>query len=184
MANRSKIRSSDACSRIRELRISAGYTQKYLAELLGKGESTVRSWELGKSEPDLDTLRKLGEIFSVSIDYFLRKDGRNIVWGEETSKILLQVADEIGKPYEEVVEAFTNNPYKIKAGGELNHDNVKAFILSHYSAKKIMGDPIAFEQYASDDLNALIHQSASELGITAEELIFKAIKSYLESQKE
>ncbi len=71
MANRAKNISPKIGDRIKELRNSKDYTQKELANLLNKSESTVRMWELGKSEPDLETVKLMAQHFSVSADYLL-----------------------------------------------------------------------------------------------------------------
>ena len=55
-------------ARIRFFREKIGLTQKALGSKLNKGESTVRMWELGKSEPDVETLKLLAEEFNISID--------------------------------------------------------------------------------------------------------------------
>ena len=52
---------------IKVLRQNAGMTQKELSQKLGKSESAVRMWELEKSIPDIDTLRKLSAIFNTQI---------------------------------------------------------------------------------------------------------------------
>ena len=69
MANRSKAKSLETGRRIRELRNKAGLTQKELSEKLFKSESAVRMWELGKSEPDLQSINSLAEIFGVAPSY-------------------------------------------------------------------------------------------------------------------
>lgn len=71
MANRAKNISSTIGDKIKELRITAGSTQKDLAICLNKAESTVRMWELGKSEPDLETVKLIAKKFSVTTDYLL-----------------------------------------------------------------------------------------------------------------
>ena len=71
MPNRSKTINDSVGERIKQLRHSQNITQKELSEVLSKSESTVRMWELGKSEPDLETLKKLAHYFKVSIDYLL-----------------------------------------------------------------------------------------------------------------
>lgn len=43
-------------------------TQKQVAEKLGVVESCYANWEQGRTEPSIEMLRKLSEIFSVSID--------------------------------------------------------------------------------------------------------------------
>jgi len=42
-----------------------------LAKKLGKTESAIRMWGLGKSKPDADTIIKLTKIFNCSADYLL-----------------------------------------------------------------------------------------------------------------
>lgn len=48
---------------LRFLRLNSGLTQKQLAELLSVDQRTVSAWEKGVSEPDLQTLDKLCELF-------------------------------------------------------------------------------------------------------------------------
>ncbi len=71
MPDRSKKYSYNMPLRIKSLRVSFGLTQKQLAEKLQKGESTVRMWELGKSEPDSETVNLLSREFNISTDYIL-----------------------------------------------------------------------------------------------------------------
>lgn len=55
---------------IKEQRIKKGLTQAQLAEMLGKAESTVRTWELDRSSPDRKALYAMCEIFGLTPDYF------------------------------------------------------------------------------------------------------------------
>ena len=71
MANRAKSRTACIGENIRQLRRDASLTQKDLAEKLYKSESAVRMWELGKSEPDSDTLINMATIFGVPVDVIL-----------------------------------------------------------------------------------------------------------------
>lgn len=57
--------------KIKELRKECGLTQKQLAKLVHKSETAVASWEQGLSEPCVNDIRKLCEIFKVSADYLL-----------------------------------------------------------------------------------------------------------------
>ena len=61
-------------NRIRELRKAHGLTMKELGKQIGLAESTVSLYERNLHEPDLDTLRSLSAIFSVSVDYLLGYD--------------------------------------------------------------------------------------------------------------
>ena len=60
--------------RLKNLRKNAGLTQNELAEKLEKSGSTVRMWELGSNEPDINTLVALSSIFDCSLDYLLCRD--------------------------------------------------------------------------------------------------------------
>nr|DAJ18455.1 MAG TPA: hypothetical protein [Siphoviridae sp. ctIwT7] len=68
MGDRSKNKNSIVGKNIRYLRESYGLTQKELANKIFKSESTVRMWELGNSEPDIETLIMLSKLFEVKID--------------------------------------------------------------------------------------------------------------------
>ena len=57
--------------RIKKLRKSKGDLQKDLAIALNKSESAVRMWELGKSEPDIETLKLIAAKYSVSVSYLV-----------------------------------------------------------------------------------------------------------------
>ena len=86
MANRSKTISDNIGSRIKTFRKQAGLTQKELSEKLYKSESTVRMWELGKSEPDIGTIVKLSEILNVAVEVLLNVDKNNL---SDPDKVLL-----------------------------------------------------------------------------------------------
>ena len=57
--------------RIKELREEIKITQKELANKVGKSTTAVASWEQGLSEPCVNDLRALCNIFGVSADYLL-----------------------------------------------------------------------------------------------------------------
>lgn len=52
---------------IREQRKAKGLTQKQLATKLGKGESTIRMWELGKNRPKPELLQKISELLEIPL---------------------------------------------------------------------------------------------------------------------
>lgn len=57
--------------RLKELRKSRHLTQREVAERLGIGVSTLGMYEVGKREPDLDTLKALARFYNVTVDYLL-----------------------------------------------------------------------------------------------------------------
>lgn len=60
---------------IKKLRKEKGMTQDELAEKLCVTRQAVSNWEMGKTQPDVDTLTRLAEIFDVSVE--------RIIYGKE-----------------------------------------------------------------------------------------------------
>lgn len=56
------------CHNLKETRKSCGFTQKQVATALNVVESCYANWEQGRTEPNIEMLRKLAYIFNVSID--------------------------------------------------------------------------------------------------------------------
>lgn len=58
-------------SNIIDLRTKAGMTQVELAEKLNYSDKSVSKWERGDAIPDAFVLKRISEIFGVSVDYLL-----------------------------------------------------------------------------------------------------------------
>lgn len=56
---------------LKNLRFGEGCSQRALGERVGVCNRTVSFWGSGSSEPDLDMLVKLAEVFNVSVDLLL-----------------------------------------------------------------------------------------------------------------
>ena len=56
------------CKNLREARKACGLTQKQVATALNVVESCYANWEQGRTEPNIETLRKLGELFGIGLD--------------------------------------------------------------------------------------------------------------------
>lgn len=64
--------------RLALLRKEKGLTQEELAQALNITRSALSLYEIGKRDPDTETLRKIAGFFNVSVDYLLgRTDIRN-----------------------------------------------------------------------------------------------------------
>lgn len=57
--------------RLKNERISKGYTQKRVAEVLGVTYNAISQYENGVREPNIDFLIKICDFFDVSSDYLL-----------------------------------------------------------------------------------------------------------------
>lgn len=58
-------------SRLQELRKEAGYSQEQLAEMLGVSRQSVSKWESGQTNPDINNVGRLSEIYGKSTDYII-----------------------------------------------------------------------------------------------------------------
>lgn len=59
--------------RLKELRSERNLTQKQLALLLGVSDDCIFFWEKGRSEPSVQQIIELSNIFDVTTDYLLGK---------------------------------------------------------------------------------------------------------------
>lgn len=58
-------------TRLREERITHGYTQKQLADYLGTTPNAITMYEADKREPSLDVFRHICDFFDIPADYLL-----------------------------------------------------------------------------------------------------------------
>jgi DNA-binding XRE family transcriptional regulator len=56
------------CENLKHARRVCNLTQKQMAIKLGVVESCYANWEQGRTEPNVEMLRKLCEIFDISLD--------------------------------------------------------------------------------------------------------------------
>jgi transcriptional regulator with XRE-family HTH domain len=59
---------------IRNLRKNLGLSQAELAQKLNVHQTAVSQWENGRTMPDVDSLKRIAEIFGVSVDVLLGRD--------------------------------------------------------------------------------------------------------------
>lgn len=68
--------------RIKKLRIDNNYTQSELAKKTGLTPTGISYWESGKAMPNYDTLKRLSDLFNVSIDYLTGNENTKINEGD------------------------------------------------------------------------------------------------------
>ncbi len=56
------------CNNLKEARKSSYLTQKQVANALNVVESCYANWEQGRTEPNIEMLRKLSAILKINID--------------------------------------------------------------------------------------------------------------------
>lgn len=61
-------------SKLKNARSEKGITQEQAAELLGVSRQTISNWENNKSYPDIISVIKMSDIYSVSLDHLLKEE--------------------------------------------------------------------------------------------------------------
>ena len=64
-------------SNLTTLRLEHKLTQSQLAEKLNYSDKTVSKWEHGETTPPIEVLKKLAEIYEVSVDYLINENYDN-----------------------------------------------------------------------------------------------------------
>lgn len=79
--------------KIKEKRSELNMTQEYLANKLSISRQAISKWEKGLSEPSMDNLEKLSEIFGVDISYFKNagKDEKDPIEEFKSKSILSRI---------------------------------------------------------------------------------------------
>ena len=85
-------------------RIAAGLSQQEVADLLGRNQTNISSWEVGRAEPDLSTLVKLLELYSVSFEDVVGCTPHPVTVTEEEMQLVLRFR-QLSKVNKEAVEA-------------------------------------------------------------------------------
>ncbi|MFZ8765288.1 helix-turn-helix domain-containing protein [Enterococcus diestrammenae] len=60
--------------KLKEARAQRKWTQEYVASQLQVSRSTISSWEVGRTYPDLESLVRLSDLYEISLDTLLRED--------------------------------------------------------------------------------------------------------------
>lgn len=60
---------------LKNLRIEKGFTQSELAKKLNISLKTVSHWETGYTEPSISQLITIADLFSVTLDELVGRDG-------------------------------------------------------------------------------------------------------------
>lgn len=80
-------------NRIKEFRQQAGMKQQELADVLSVKQTTVSGWEVGRREPDFDSLKRMADIFNCSIDELLGQKEKPVVKDDGLSQKLEKLSD-------------------------------------------------------------------------------------------
>lgn len=74
--------------KLKAARVKAGFTQENIAGEIGVSRQTISNWENEKSYPDIISVIKLSDIYSISLDELLKGDNKMIKHLEESTNIV------------------------------------------------------------------------------------------------
>lgn len=74
--------------KIKEARVASGLTQEQVAGELHMSRQTISNWENEKSYPDIVSLVKMSDLYSVSLDELLKGDGKMLEHLEESTNVV------------------------------------------------------------------------------------------------
>lgn len=74
--------------KLREARVASGLTQEQVAEELHISRQTISNWENEKSYPDIVSVVKLSDLYSVSLDDLLKGDLKMLEHLEESTDVV------------------------------------------------------------------------------------------------
>ncbi len=75
-------------TKLKAARNEANFTQEEIAEKLGVSRQTISNWENSKSYPDIISIIKLSDIYSITLDALLKDDEKMIKHLDETTNIV------------------------------------------------------------------------------------------------
>lgn len=74
--------------KLKDARINSGFTQEKIAEKINVSRQTISNWETEKSYPDIISVIKLSELYSISLDDLLKGDKKMIEHLEESTNVV------------------------------------------------------------------------------------------------
>lgn len=102
-----------------KLRKRNNMTQTDLANLMGVKQYVISSWETGRSEPTINQLKELSNIFKISADYLLDKEFIGSCNEEEFNNVIKNIKMD-------VEDEFMNEVFN--SCGKLNNDKKKKML--------------------------------------------------------
>lgn len=63
--------------KLKKAREDTGFTQREVAKQLNLKQATLASYEIGRTQPDVETLGKLADFYGVSIDWLFGTKGED-----------------------------------------------------------------------------------------------------------
>ena len=94
---------------LKKLRIRNNLSQIELAEKLNVKQYVISSWEIGRSEPSINQIVELANIFKVPTDYLLDKDVIMVSSEDEFNIVANEMVKDSINDFEECVNKIREN---------------------------------------------------------------------------
>lgn len=75
-------------TKLKNARAKSGLTQEKVAEEIGVTRQSMSNWENGRSYPDIVSVIKLSDLYSVSLDELLKEDNKMIEHLDDSTNIV------------------------------------------------------------------------------------------------
>ena len=94
---------------LKKLRIRNNLSQIELADKLNVKQYVISSWEIGRSEPSINQIIELANIFKIPTDYLLDKELIMVSSENEFNIVTKEMANDSIDEFEECIEKIRNN---------------------------------------------------------------------------
>ncbi|MCM1130695.1 MAG: helix-turn-helix domain-containing protein [Roseburia sp.] len=94
---------------LKKLRIRNNLNQIELADKLNVKQYVISSWEIGRSEPSINQLIELSNIFKVPVDYLLDKDVVLVSSKEEFNVVTNEMIKDSIDDFEDCINKIRDN---------------------------------------------------------------------------
>ncbi len=74
--------------KLKEARIESGLSQEIVAEKINVSRQTISNWENEKTYPDIISVIKLSDLYSISLDTLLKGDQKMVEHLEESTNVV------------------------------------------------------------------------------------------------
>ena len=130
---------------IKKARNDRHLSQRALADIIGVSQQTVGSWEVGRTSPDNEMLKKLASFFNVSVDYLLGRTGEphTIAQGSSSTDLTPKEEREIEHDLEDMINSMASAAYESDNGEQEDIEALQATL----RAAMIQAKRIAKKKY-------------------------------------
>lgn len=94
---------------LKKLRVRNNLSQIELADKLNVKQYVISSWEIGRSEPSINQIIELANIFKIPTDYLLDKELIMVSSENEFNIVNKEMVNDSIDEFEEYVEKIRNN---------------------------------------------------------------------------